>query len=64
MQRVCLRPLLLPHSSDAVHPAGKLKARDFVAILPMVDETVVLECTGAQVRQAEEVAGLRGATRG
>ncbi|PNW85315.1 hypothetical protein CHLRE_03g180600v5 [Chlamydomonas reinhardtii] len=40
--------------SDAVHPAGKLKARDFVAILPMVDETVVLECTGAQVVAALE----------
>ncbi|KAG2442606.1 hypothetical protein HXX76_002691 [Chlamydomonas incerta] len=40
--------------SDAVHPAGKLKARDWVAILPMVDETVVLECTGAQVITALE----------
>ncbi|KAG2448377.1 hypothetical protein HYH02_006959 [Chlamydomonas schloesseri] len=40
--------------SDAVHPAGQLKARDWVAILPMIDETVVLECTGAQVVEALE----------
>jgi hypothetical protein len=33
-----------------IHPEGSIKAKDFVAILPMVDTTVVLECTGKQVR--------------
>ncbi|PNH05856.1 Trifunctional nucleotide phosphoesterase protein YfkN [Tetrabaena socialis] len=42
--------------SDTLHPIGKLKARDFVAILPMLDETVVLECTGEQVVIALENA--------
>ncbi|KAG2499917.1 hypothetical protein HYH03_002204 [Edaphochlamys debaryana] len=42
--------------SDTIHPAGKLKARDWVAILPMLDETCVLECSGAQVVAALENA--------
>ncbi len=43
-------PCTFPLSrSDMVHPAGPLRHRDLVAILPMLDETVVLECTGAQV---------------
>ncbi|GFR40976.1 hypothetical protein Agub_g1641 [Astrephomene gubernaculifera] len=40
--------------SDMIHPAGILKARDFVSILPMIDNTVLLECTGAQVVTALE----------
>ncbi|KAG2499914.1 hypothetical protein HYH03_002202 [Edaphochlamys debaryana] len=40
--------------SDMIHPKGKLKARDFVSILPMVDMTCVLECTGWQVITALE----------
>ncbi|PNH05871.1 5'-nucleotidase [Tetrabaena socialis] len=42
--------------SDSILPAGIIKARDFVAILPMVDTTMVLECTGAQVVIALENA--------
>ncbi|KXZ56803.1 hypothetical protein GPECTOR_1g723 [Gonium pectorale] len=40
--------------SDMIHPAGVLKTKDFVSILPMIDNTVVLECTGAQVVAALE----------
>ncbi|PNW85312.1 hypothetical protein CHLRE_03g180450v5 [Chlamydomonas reinhardtii] len=40
--------------SDMIHPAGVIKAKDFVSILPMVDTTEVLECTGAQVITALE----------
>ncbi|GLC44357.1 hypothetical protein PLESTB_000478100 [Pleodorina starrii] len=40
--------------SDMIHPAGKLIAKDFVAVLPYVAATVVLECTGAQVVAALE----------
>ncbi|KAG2448379.1 hypothetical protein HYH02_006961 [Chlamydomonas schloesseri] len=40
--------------SDMIHPPGIIKAKDFVAILPMVDTTVVMECTGAQVIKALE----------
>jgi hypothetical protein len=36
--------------SDVMHPAGPLRVRDLVAILPMLDETVLLECSGQQVR--------------
>lgn len=46
--------LVLGLRSDVVHPKGKLKAKDFVAILPMVDTTCVLECTGAQIVTALE----------
>ena len=35
---------------------GKLLFRDLVNILPMLDETCVLEMTGAQVRDALENA--------
>ncbi|GIL42857.1 hypothetical protein Vafri_709 [Volvox africanus] len=40
--------------SDMIHPEGVLKAKDFVSILPMIDNTTVLECTGAQVVVALE----------
>ncbi|KAG2448378.1 hypothetical protein HYH02_006960 [Chlamydomonas schloesseri] len=40
--------------SDTIHPPGQMKAKDWVAILPMLDETVVIECTGAQVVEALE----------
>ncbi|KAG2442607.1 hypothetical protein HXX76_002692 [Chlamydomonas incerta] len=40
--------------SDTIHPPGQMKARDWVSILPMLDETVVIECTGAQVVAALE----------
>ncbi|GLC44409.1 hypothetical protein PLESTB_000472700 [Pleodorina starrii] len=40
--------------SDMIHPPGVLKAKDFVSILPMIDNTSVLECTGAQVVAALE----------
>ena len=42
--------------SDAVHKPGKLLFRDLVNILPMLDETCVLEMTGAKVRDALENA--------
>ena len=42
--------------SDTVHPPGKLLFRDLVNILPMLDETCVLEMTGAQVKEALENA--------
>ena len=35
--------------SDQIHPAGILTRRDFVNILPMIDTTMLLQCTGAQV---------------
>lgn len=42
--------------SDAVHKPGKLLFRDLVNILPMLDETCVLEMKGAQVTEALENA--------
>ncbi len=39
-----------------IHPSGVLKAKDFVSILPMIDNTCLLECTGAQVVAALENA--------
>ena len=35
--------------SDVIHPPGALTFRDLVAILPMLDETCVLEMTGAGI---------------
>ena len=40
--------------SDVVHPPGALTFRDLVAILPMLDETCVLEMTGAGIVEALE----------
>lgn len=40
--------------SDTIHPAGPLTMRDLVAILPMLDETVVLEASGQVVLDALE----------
>uniref|UniRef100_A0A061QQ45 5'-nucleotidase n=1 Tax=Tetraselmis sp. GSL018 TaxID=582737 RepID=A0A061QQ45_9CHLO len=40
--------------SDAVHPKGPLKMQDLVSILPMLDETVVLEASGSVIMQALE----------
>ncbi|EFJ51913.1 hypothetical protein VOLCADRAFT_103101 [Volvox carteri f. nagariensis] len=40
--------------SDMIHPEGKLAIKDFVAVLPYIAPTVVLECTGAQVVAALE----------
>lgn len=35
--------------SDAIHPAGPITLGDLVAILPYMDPTLVLECTGTQI---------------
>lgn len=40
--------------SDMIHPPGLMRVKDMVAVLPMVDETVVLEVTGEQVLRALE----------
>ncbi len=40
--------------SDAVLPAGVIRMKDFVAMLPMCDALVVLEMSGAQLRVALE----------
>lgn len=40
--------------SDVIHPPGVLTFRDLVAILPMLDETCVLEMTGAGIVEALE----------
>lgn len=40
--------------SDVIHPAGPLICRDLVSILPMLDETVVLQATGQQLLEALE----------
>ena len=40
--------------SDTLHPTGQLTHRDLVAILPMMDETIVLEVTGSQIKEALE----------
>jgi len=40
--------------SDSVHPAGRLKMRDFVTMLPFTDELVVLRLTGKDVLNALE----------
>jgi 5'-nucleotidase len=40
--------------SDSIMPAGDLKMKDLVSILPMVDELCVIEMTGSQVLQALE----------
>ena len=42
--------------SDTVHPVGKLRMKDLVAMLPMCDEIAVLDMTGAQVVEALENA--------
>lgn len=35
--------------SDKIHPAGDLTKRDIIEILPMLDESVVLELTGSDI---------------
>lgn len=40
--------------SDLIHPAGPLTYRDLLNILPMMDETVVLQVTGQQLLAALE----------
>jgi hypothetical protein len=45
---------LLQRRSDAVHPAGMLTHRDLSTILPMLDDTVVLQATGQQLLDALE----------
>lgn len=40
--------------SDRIHPQGEFRLRDLVAILPMVDNLVVIEVTGAQLVEALE----------
>ncbi|GMH67196.1 hypothetical protein TrRE_jg1432, partial [Triparma retinervis] len=40
--------------SDSIMPAGDLKMKDLVSILPMVDELCVIEMTGAQLLLALE----------
>ena len=40
--------------SDSILPAGNVRMKDLVAILPMCDALVVLEVTGAQLRVALE----------
>ncbi|EFN55639.1 hypothetical protein CHLNCDRAFT_57826 [Chlorella variabilis] len=37
-----------------IHPAGELTHRDLVSILPMLDETVVIQVSGAQLLEALE----------
>lgn len=32
--------------TDRIHPAGEVTHRDLVSVLPMLDETVVIEVTG------------------
>ncbi|KAI3425775.1 hypothetical protein D9Q98_007750 [Chlorella vulgaris] len=40
--------------SDSMHPAGDLTHRDLVTILPMLDETVVIQVSGKQLVAALE----------
>ncbi|CAC5409126.1 E3.1.3.5 [Mytilus coruscus] len=40
--------------SDRIHPKGEFKLRDLLTILPLVDNLVVIECTGAEVVEALE----------
>ncbi|WIA18701.1 hypothetical protein OEZ85_003402 [Tetradesmus obliquus] len=40
--------------SDAIHPAGALTHRDLATILPMIDDTVVLQASGQQLLEALE----------
>lgn len=37
-----------------MHPAGELTHRDLSCILPMLDDTVVLQATGQQLLEALE----------
>lgn len=37
-----------------MHPAGPLTYRDLMSILPMIDDTVVIEASGQQVLDALE----------
>lgn len=46
--------LRLPRApADRVHPAGALTHRDMVSVLPMLDETVVVEVTGEGLRKGK-----------
>ncbi|XP_076110870.1 mannosylglucosyl-3-phosphoglycerate phosphatase-like isoform X1 [Mytilus galloprovincialis] len=40
--------------SDRIHPKGQFKLRDLLTILPLVDNLIVIECTGAEVVEALE----------
>lgn len=40
--------------SDRIHPEGTLTKRDLIEILPMLDETVILQVTGAQLADVLE----------
>lgn len=40
--------------SDMIHPAGAIKVKDLCALLPMLDPTVVISITGAQLLRALE----------
>ena len=41
-------------AADRVHPAGPLTHRDLLQMLPMLDETVVIQVNGAQLAAALE----------
>jgi hypothetical protein len=38
-----------PCRSDTLHPAGPLTCRDLVSILPMMDDTVVIQVGGMEM---------------
>jgi len=40
--------------SDVIHPAGVLTRRDMMNVLPMVDQTMVIEVNGKQIHDALE----------
>ena len=44
-----MAPYLPSVLTDRIHPAGELTYRDLVSVLPMLDETVVIEVTGVQL---------------
>ncbi|KAF8064656.1 yfkN [Scenedesmus sp. PABB004] len=58
LRRACSADVCILNSgtfrSDVVHPAGPFTLRDLLAVLPMMDDSVVLEVTGAQLLAALE----------
>ncbi|KAI8471753.1 MAG: Metallo-dependent phosphatase-like protein [Monoraphidium minutum] len=52
--RRAARAASVARKSDAVHPAGRLTLRDLASILPLLDDTVVIEPTGAELLAALE----------
>ncbi|KAK3086654.1 hypothetical protein FSP39_021442 [Pinctada imbricata] len=40
--------------SNRIHPKGEFKLRDLLTILPLVDELLVIQCTGEQILEALE----------